>query len=105
MECNFYVGQEVICVNDDPNMLPNPPSEYDLDGLTAGNKYTVSFIYIDPWFNLPCVVVKEIHRSVMYEGNDAGYFASRFRPLQKKQTNISALQGLLQPSEKVLEDA
>lgn len=95
MECNFIVGQEVICINDDPHAPPNTSFPGGLDGLKAGNHYHVASIYIDARHNLPCITVREIDRPV-------GYFAFRFRPVIKQSTDISELEKLLQT--KVLEN-
>jgi hypothetical protein len=104
-ECNFYVGQEVVCVNDDVDVWPNSRiSIGGLDGLKRGQHYTVAEIFIHSLHNIPCIRVKEIVRESIFEPNpdrpdpdQQGYFAFRFRPVQKRQTDISALEKLLRP--------
>lgn len=100
MECDFWSGQEVVCINDDPNIPPNHPSNSGgLDGLTAGQHYHVERIFIDIDTDLVCISVVEIDR-----GHRGGFFAFRFRPVIKKTTDISELTKLLVPKEKVLEE-
>ena len=101
MECNFYVGQEVVCINDDPTAPPNANTPGDLDGLKKGRIYTVESVYIDPRHDIPCITVVEIQRWPLLN-YPHGYFAFRFRPLKKTTTDISEFERILKT--KVLED-
>lgn len=104
MECNLHHGQEVICINDNPNEPPNSKLWFgNLDGLKAGNHYTVKDIYIDYRHNMVCITINEIYRGLSPYGNELGYFAFRFKPIIKKKTDISALQKLLEPFQKQVE--
>lgn len=112
MECKFISGQEVICINDDPFYPPNNMGgPGDLDGLKAGNKYTVKNVFVEPQYGLPCITIFEIFRgtySISARGCDGegehGFYAYRFRPIETAKTDISVLEKLLQPKERVLED-
>ena len=106
----FYVGQEVVCVNNKPDnkYLPAQLSVDDfidnMDGLKKGAIYTIrgiSYLYGADLLHL-----KEIVRPLDPDGKEVGYHHDRFRPLQKKQTDISELKALLNPiNHKQLEDA
>lgn len=106
MDCTFYPGQKVVCVNDDPYAPPNQKGltsdfytgEDMLDGLRAGRIYTVKDVYIDKIYDMPCITVEEIMRgrnSQRCGNGEFGYFAFRFRPVKKRKTDISVFTDLL----------
>ena len=114
MECDFHVGQEVICIDNKihfewyTGMMGQIYTGIDLDGLQEGEKYTI--IWIGLWqgpFLEPhvCVRLQEIRRQVWTGNEEAPYSARRFRPLIKKETDISIFNKMLVPTKKVLEDA
>lgn len=84
----FEPGQKVLCINDDERTAPKPPwpwfgySRSGLDGLTAGEVYTVVDVYPHTW-GFMCVEVAEIKRQTpLPSGDDRGFWAERFRPLR-----------------------
>lgn len=86
----FYVGQPVICVNDElrPHVVARFP------GLTwprAGQRYTIRANIISRGFNF--VLLREIsNRKILYPRShryaEAGFWEERFEPA----TDISALE-------------
>jgi hypothetical protein len=99
--CNFVVGQQVVCINADPNVPENFGCIGNLDGLREGNIYTISDLFIHPNKSIVCVSVKEIPGRTKCPD---GFFYWRFRAMKKKQTDISSLKALLNTT-KILEDA
>ena len=95
MECNFYVGQKVVCINDDVSRYKLPGYTYmgSLDGLTKGEIYTIDKIYPHPMLNYILVDVREIDRMAKNPDtvNAYGYRYERFKPLEEKKrtTDIS----------------
>jgi hypothetical protein len=59
-------------------------------------------VFIHSLHDLPCIRVKEIYRPEIYDepgtSDQQGYFAFRFAPVQKKQTDISVFTALLNPT-------
>jgi hypothetical protein len=97
MECRFFVGQRVVCVNDDPNLRPG--FDGDLSGLKQGEVYSVRAVSLPPriWAEHyphcpePWVYVSEIYRGNRWHNIEIGYCHTRFRPA----TDISDLERLL----------
>ena len=96
MECNFYVGQKVVCIDDDASRYNNIPGYTyigSLDGLTKGEIYTIDKIYPHPMLNYILVDVREIDRMTKNPDrlNACGYRYERFKPLEEKKrtTDIS----------------
>lgn len=85
----FYVGQEVECVNNDAlegrrwNKAEQPKT---------GAVYTVGSM---PYINIRGIIVIIINELTNPYG---GYRVERFRPIQKKQTDISIFTALLNPA-------
>lgn len=86
--CGFVVGQHVVCVDDESTPkygLRGYLYVGGLDGLKAQRVYTLRSVFICPRHNTVCVRLQEITRSEMpgFPGEEAGFDARRFRPLQK----------------------
>ena len=107
MECKFYVGQKVVCITDELGlfMAPGAQGRHTLDGLKAGQVYTISSIISvnDPHYTTRVqVILKEIQRP----GKVKGYDHRRFKPLDeireelrkktevKRKTDISIFQDM-----------
>jgi len=96
---NFYVGQEVVCID----VSHDPRYQWqDLGSLKEGNIYKITWVGL--WSDsiqkdLLCIQVEGISRP-----NNTPFRATRFRPLVEKKTDISVFQKLLVPKEKVLEN-
>lgn len=106
MECKFFVGQKVVCVNDRLKAFLKPGVNplgitLDLDGLTAGKVYTISGLTPSnsKYYTSEIIVeLKEIKRP----GRVQGFDFRRFRPLEeirdelkittKQKTDISIFQ-------------
>jgi hypothetical protein len=102
MECNFVVGQKVVCIDDDPKTYTRPGLSYtgDLDGLTRGKIYTIRGIYVGsiatPDNNAVCLYLNEIVRPVSFlVQREAGYRAARFRHVREIKTDISVFNEIL----------
>lgn len=111
MECNFYIGQKIVCINDDyevpgyPINVGSPPWNI-LDGLTKGSIYTVRALrpswllgYLYPFI---CVLLYEIIREPIYNRlsdceEEPGYIPARFKPLNSRKTDISIFTKTLKP--------
>ena len=85
----FRVGQKVVCVNDEPSNLGGSRREVPI----KGHIYTVSAVgltnILDPQ-QLPCILVEELERRP-YEA----HWASRFRPIIERKTDISIFREIL----------
>lgn len=102
MECNFVVGQTVICVDDgdrDKTLPENAKLIADsMDGLTKGRRYTIRDVFFDEGWESVSVRLVEIVRpnsicgGVCYE---AGYDPDRFRPVAERKTDISIFTNML----------
>lgn len=88
---NFSIGQKVVCVNTTPDLTTTCP--LDLLLLKKGEIYTVAGKTIAPWSGQNMILLAEIP---IMQGE--GYYAWRFRPLQK-QTNIEVFRRLLKAPE------
>lgn len=95
MDCKFYVGQKVVCVNDTPSAfvkLGVPPEKVtgnlDLDGLKAGRVYTISGLSLSKsnlFTSEVLVELKEIVRPGPHKKATGapGYDFRRFKPLDE----------------------
>jgi hypothetical protein len=99
----FYIGQEVICVKESSNDVHRDYWIY----VVVGNTYVIRDMYIDPYTgNLGLVFEGIVNIPHPITNIEIGYKSERFRPVQKKQTDISELKALLNPiNHKQLEDA
>jgi hypothetical protein len=87
MDCNFVVGQKVVCVDADlhEEWDTNRIRVYDmmegLDGLTKNEIYTIRGFTVD--YGNIIVYLDEITRKLQPDTNiEAGYHHARFRPLR-----------------------
>lgn len=110
----FHVGQRVVCVNSASTSLFGV---HDIDSkeITRGRIYTIaasvsaccpqtgamSARFID---HAGCVHLVEIRRIPLcsFCGHEVPFAASRFRPVQHRETDISALQKLCDPTREVV---
>lgn len=93
-DCNFHVGQKVVCVNDEPNFFRVPGIRYlDRDfPLKNGKVYTIIAITEEPIDGSKRVLLAEIPlRSEI----DKGFCRQRFRPVVERKTDISIFQAML----------
>lgn len=86
----FYVGQEVVCIDDTDNIWSKP-------WVKKGNKYVISSVFINSDTCIP--TYKQCTTGVNLVGiaKPNGFASCRFRPIQKKQTDISIFTALLNP--------
>ena len=102
MECNFVVGQKVVCIDASLDSKPWDTGfeQGDLDGLKEGAIYTIKEIEFCQWVSLNFLVVEEIVRKEITVFHYRGFAAPRFRPLH--ETDISIFTAMLAPvTEKV----
>lgn len=108
MECNFVVGQKVVCIDDDVFRYRVPGVKYPenptLDGLEKGKIYTVRDIYFNQSTGFINVSVEEIVRKyyselsktiVEYDPSLQGFHHKRFAPLKERKTSISTFTEIL----------
>lgn len=99
----FYVGQRVVCVDDDIKSHGLPAWAYpvgDLGGLRLRAVYTVRRYGLDD-IGLPTVWLEEIVREIHPDAGDTtepGYNPARFRPVVERKTDISIFKAMLNPS-------
>lgn len=99
MECNFVVGQKVVCINDNLYEFAKPGMRYNptagLDGLTKGQIYTIIDIVENPVTENINIVLKEITRLGALFPGQGGFHYRRFAPLKEKKTDISVFTEIL----------
>lgn len=90
----FRVGQKVVCVDDEPSNLGGSRRAAPI----KGHIYTVSAVgltnILDPQ-QLPCILVEELERHP-YEA----HWATRFRPITERKTDISFAHEILRKATK-----
>ena len=100
MECNFYVGQKVVCVDADGVGSSGSP-------LIEGRTYTIRDLGPLPQWQtkipgVPAdalgVRLKELRRWSPEQDPEGMYYTWRFRPLI--ETDISVFQAMLNPTPK-----
>ncbi len=114
----FHIGQEVVCVSTDEHpKLQEVAMKHQilfiggLDGLEKGRHYHIAAVNWDQYFDEEVVTLVEIRRKDRGSRNRThqhrdSFAAWRFRPVQKRATDISSLIALLNPANhKKLEDA
>lgn len=92
----FQIGDQVVCVDDQdrahlhPELLPMSPV------LRRGDVYTIADVWLGP-YGEPTVALVEAKNPNELTGEDEGFYADRFRKVQRKNTDISAW--LAQPTD------
>lgn len=85
---SFHVGQKVVCVDD-------KPFNGGLDGLIAGNIYTIRGFGECMSGPLGIRLVELLRPK---PANDMPYLARRFRPIIERKTDISIFTAMLTPN-------
>lgn len=108
MKCDFVVGQQVVCVNDD---WP----EETLFGVICPQRVPMLNEVLTISSISPCVIGTDnvflqfqeidIRQDVGFGFIDVSYNHSHFQPLQTRKTDISVFTALLTPAGKVPVDA
>lgn len=102
MECNFTVGQKVVCINSDLNYgFRKPGLKYsgELGGLCKGAVYTVREVFLCETHDYVLIRLKEIRRGFSKRtGQEFGFDPLRFRPVTIRKTDISIFKAMLNPS-------
>lgn len=103
MECQFQVGDKVVCVSDD--VLSGPPGHVLLTPIVfplKGRIYTVRALEIGLVSEKACLRLEEISdqmADVRFDGDvwevDIIFEASDFRPLVTRKTDISCFTSML----------
>jgi hypothetical protein len=89
MECNFQVGQKVVCVK-------SAKSRHDSNEIVKGRVYTVRHIYLGRWNGGVEIVTVCLEGHVVTlnsRGEQMGWAHSNFRPLVT--TDISVFTAML----------
>ena len=97
---SFYVGQKIVCVDakiDRPEgmIIRGYATINNLDGLTEGQVYTIRSIRRCWESEIPGFFLEEIIRPLDFDGEEAPYRSTRFRPLVERQTDITVFQQIL----------
>ena len=111
MQCNFQVGQKVVCVDAEfwDEQLPQGTQLVgDLDGLQLGAVYTVRGVMMSPTWLIPLVLLEEIERPPSFIAGryfESGFDPKRFRPIVSRGTDrgMSILRELLNKTDKPVE--
>lgn len=101
MECNFTVGQKVVCVDH-----MNNSQTFKLPEIKKGRTYKIRELGIQV---VDGVGIFDDEVTVWLEGisrpyktdcgvNDIGFRCSRFRPVVERKTDISCFTAMLNPS-------
>jgi hypothetical protein len=94
----FRVGQKIVCVDS----RSGSGRWTDNDGPVEGSIYTVRRCFVDGDGDA-ILHLAEIARGPvarMRHGDNAGYSATRFRPIVERKTDISIFTKMLTPSDK-----
>lgn len=89
----FHVGQGVWCIYDSPNLPTNNPAQWkylgDLDGLSRGEIYTISNLYLSVEGH-PCCELIEIKRTKVAgtDFDEPGYSLARFEPVREQNIEL-----------------
>lgn len=108
---DWKVGDKLVCVDAESHgKYTSWVTIGDLDGLTAGETYTIRKIAPYGYDGKVCVWLNEIVRplrgNVCQQHGECGFDPRRFRPVQKRKTDISIFQRLLtNPNIRIEEDA
>ncbi|MCZ7502008.1 hypothetical protein [Agrobacterium sp. ST15.13.015] len=105
MECNFTVGQKVVCVakSPQPKDIQNLMNLWGQRGPSIGDILTIRSIYFGVVMGkkTPCLLFEEIKNPPLpyAEGDREGGFAHyRFQPVTERKTDISIFKAMLNPS-------
>lgn len=93
----FRVGQKVVCVEDKPMLVDIFPYRAAVGvNLIKGNVYTIRGVVFDLKGTL-CVYLVEARSPLppLSNGMERPYFATRFRPLVERKTDISIFKKML----------
>lgn len=87
---NFHIGQKVVCVD------ARQRNEYCSGCLKEGGIYTIRKVRFNPLGKLG-VLLFEVRSGAppFDDGNERGFLADRFRPLDERKTDISVFTKLL----------
>lgn len=100
--CNFRVGQKVVCINS--RVTPDYHAkglDYrgDLDGLRDGEVYTIREVFYCCLHQRVLVCLREIKRDISNRTrHEFGFEPRRFRPVAERKTDISVFKAMLNPS-------
>ena len=86
MECNFKIGQKVVCIDDQIHQewrVPGRVYTNSLLGLKCGEVYTITDIRVNKLNNAICLFLKEIIQPGNVNFN--GFRHVRFRSLDEKK--------------------
>lgn len=97
MQCNFRVGQKVVCIKGEDNAENWCPK--------TGGVYSVRSVFV--WGDKPFIRLEEYSSEVRCRGpwGEGGWDATRFRPLVERGTEkgMSILRELLNKTDKPVE--
>lgn len=94
---DWHVGMKVVCVIDGPDVRASGCRWADGEAVVEGQVYTLTRIFTDSDGNA-IVWLREVERSPIskaFIGDEAGYGAWRFRPVQTRKTDISIFTAML----------
>lgn len=94
---SFHVGQKVVCVEDRPHFLDK------VKRLDRGAVYTIREEFRSAVTGRYGVFLNEVVMPRLESGEELGWLATRFRPVQERKTDISVFTKLLVSPPKVKE--
>lgn len=90
MECNFTVGQKVVCVNSDRAKNLKKNGVYTIKLVKKGDIPNLGLTGVISWFCLELVEAEPNRGHI-------GFCPSRFRPVVERKTDISVFKAMLNP--------
>ena len=98
MECNFRVGQKVVCINATDWKHPTYSDKKEIFPK-VDEIYTIREIFTDDGDEFGCftITLEEIRNKKRYCGYEITFYVWRFRPLVESKTDISIFQEMLKP--------
>jgi hypothetical protein len=91
----FRVGQKVVCVKEPHKANPRVTQP------VVGKVYTVRQTYLSWPDSKPGIVLDEIQNGIhRASGQEYGFYASRFRPVVERKTDISIFTEILRKASK-----
>jgi hypothetical protein len=110
MKCNFVVGQKVVCVRAWDDLTRSEAEYFGITLPELGKIYTVRAV-CETLGNI-CVYLEEIINPVrpycvdgLFDVVEQGFAPDRFRPLEKRKTDISCFTSMLTPAGRIPVDA
>ena len=99
MECKFYIGQKVVCIDNDlhEDFFGKKSRPYSGNMPIIGHVYTIRSLQYVKHCRVPGVYVRlvEIVNPIKSNGREDQFEHTIFKPLEEKKTDISIFTDML----------